>query len=167
MVTMSEVIGVSNLFPYEIELAIKGLNNENRQKILTILLNKKKCSFSEIEKESSIESSLLANHLKELVKFLLVTHFYEHDTEEKYFSYYQISPYGLRILKSLQESLYIMTKETVEITLKYKRTRESTNAFGEKSINVEDKSFKSNDVTHQIALLTDLILEESAILKEE
>ena len=92
-------------FPYELKIAIDGLNNENRQKILLILENEEKLSFSEIEKKSEIEKALLASHLKKLIRTLLVEHFYEHEVGNDKFSYYKISALGKLLLQNILKAL--------------------------------------------------------------
>ena len=92
------------LFPGEISLAIQGLNNENRRKILYQLYNSDKLSFSELGRLTSIEPSLLAIHLKKLRKMLLVVQIYEFESKEKTYSYYEITNFCKRIIDALNFS---------------------------------------------------------------
>jgi len=103
-------------FPYELKLAIKGLNDEKRQKILVMLHESGKVSFSEISRQTSIERPLLTHHLKLLMKSLLVEHFYEHTVGDDRFSFYQISSLGSSILKALDSALNPIPTRTWGVT---------------------------------------------------
>lgn len=98
--------------PYELQIAIEGLNSPHRQKILLLLDNKDKLSFSEIEKESGLDRTLLASHLRKLNSALLVEHFYEHEVGNTKFSYYKISALGKTLLQNLLKTLVLEIKET-------------------------------------------------------
>ena len=92
--------------PYELNLAIEGLNNQQRQEILFALQEVNRLSFSELSKRVSIDRSLLANHLKVLLKTLLVEHYYDQKVGNEAFSFYAISPLGKAILNRLLGTLY-------------------------------------------------------------
>ena len=66
---MTDLIEI-NEFPTELKLALKGLNNENRQKILLALLPHVKLSFADIQKTANVKKTLVPNHLDVLVKNL-------------------------------------------------------------------------------------------------
>ena len=96
-------------FPFEITMVLKTLSDENRQRIVNILRTSEKLSFSEISKLSGIDKDLLSFHLKDLMKSLVVNHFYEHKISPKY-SFYQLSPFGKSILDALDK---VMNPEPV------------------------------------------------------
>ena len=114
-------------FPTELKLALKGLDNEKRQKILLALLSHAKLSFADIQKTADIKKTLVPNHLDVLIKNLLIEHFYEHQLGEKKYSYYQLSQYG----KSLLENLFSSLKMTVvtEYIIKMEVTVKQTATF--------------------------------------
>lgn len=103
-------------FPYEIALAIKGLDNETRQKILLSLNVAESLSFSEIKDIIKADKSLIASHLKKLTKNLLVEHFFEHEIGNEHFSYYQISTFGKTLLNNLMATL---VPKQIEFSRKY------------------------------------------------
>lgn len=123
---MTELIEI-NEFPTELKLALKGLDNENRQKILLALLSHVKLSFADIQKTANVKKTLVPNHLDVLIKNLLIEHFYEHQLGEKKYSYYQLSQYGRSLLGHLFGSLK-MTVET-ELYFKFEGTLKQTSTF--------------------------------------
>jgi DNA-binding HxlR family transcriptional regulator len=92
-------------FPYELSIAIEGLDNEYRQRILYALKNVDRLSFSEIRETVDIETPLLSNHLRRLSESLLVEHFYEHVLGDERYSFYRISKFGKNILDNLFKAL--------------------------------------------------------------
>jgi DNA-binding transcriptional ArsR family regulator len=108
----TQLIGITE-FPLELKMAVEGLNNENRQKIVLILNTTDKMSFSEIMKETNIESSLLSNHLKKLLDTLLIEHFYEHIVGEDKYSFYKISKYGKRLLRNMFGIFYVFKRREI------------------------------------------------------
>ena len=111
-------------FPTELKLALKGLDNENRQKILLALLSHAKLSYADIQKTTDIKKTLVPNHLDVLIKNLLIEHFYEHKIGEKKYSYYQLSQYGKSLLENLFSSLTmtLVTEYTIKIEITKKQT---------------------------------------------
>ena len=125
---MTDLIEI-NEFPTELKLALKGLDNENRQKILLALLSHVKLSFADIQKTANVKKTLVPNHLDVLIKNLLIEHFYEHQLGEKKYSYYQLSQYGKSLLGHLLGSLK-MTVVT-KFDFKIEGTIEQTATFSE------------------------------------
>lgn len=138
-----------NQFPYEIQLAIKGLNNKNRQKILTILRKHEKISFSEISRETSIGRSLLASHLNTLIDCLMVDHFFEHEIGVESYSFYKITSFGRRIVEHLLNALYVVKKETMTITLTIKHEKEATSITGDKLYDIKETKYESEDAASE------------------
>ena len=93
MIVMETLINISKVFEFPLELreAIKGLNNEFRQKILIALYSRSKLSFSDLVNITNIKRNLLPNHLNILVRSFLVDHFYEHNIGDSRYSYYKIT----------------------------------------------------------------------------
>lgn len=98
--------------PYELDLAINGLNNKQRQEILLILNDVDKISFSDLSQKTGIDGASLSNHLKILSASLLAEHFYDHRIGNDKYSYYQISPLGKRLLQNLMGTLYVKVERT-------------------------------------------------------
>jgi len=164
--TVSQISSVA-IFPYEIELAIYGLNHENRRNILTTLIQNGKLSFSEILEKTSIPRSLLANHLNILVKSLLIEHFYEHELGVDRFSYYHLSDYGKRILECLNNALYVVKKETTTIQIIIKHEKEATTISGDEVHSFEEEVFASENTSYEISsLLQNLRAREERIDNE-
>lgn len=103
-------------FPYELRLAIDGLNNESRQKILFFLKDVEKLSFSEIRNKVETSPPLLANHLNKLIDTFLVEHFYEHKIGDERYSYYKISTFGKYLIENMLETLYAKRITKAKIT---------------------------------------------------
>lgn len=122
-VDMTDIIEITE-FPTELKLALKGLDNENRQKILLALLSHAKLSFADIQKTADIKKTLVPNHLDVLIKNLLVEHFYEHQLGEKKYSYYQLSEYGKSLLETLLSSLKmtVVTEFTIKMEMTVRQT---------------------------------------------
>jgi DNA-binding HxlR family transcriptional regulator len=93
-------------FHEDLQMIIKGLDQSNRQEIIKILRRNTRMSFSEIEKESKINSSLLASHLNNLINNLLVERYYDHYSEKNSYSYYELSNMGKRIIFALEAAFY-------------------------------------------------------------
>jgi predicted transcriptional regulator len=112
-------------FPYELSKAVEGLDNEYRQRILLILNEEEKLSFSEISERINISRPLLANHLKKLSRTLLIDHFYEHAVGNEEFSYYKISSFGKALLGNMFGTLYFKKTKT-EITIIHIKSEETS-----------------------------------------
>ncbi len=115
--------------PYELNLAIEGLNNKQRQEILFTLQEVDRLSFSELSKKIDIDRSLLANHLKILLKTLLVEHYYDHKIGNETFSFYAISPLGKSILNRLLGTLYSKIEKTRTYTFCLKVEEKETTTY--------------------------------------
>ena len=105
-------------FSEDLQSIIKGLDHPNRQEILNVLRENTRLSFSEIEKKTNINSSLLANHLNNLIENLLVERFYDHYSEKNAYSYYELSIIGKRIITALEAAFY--NQQLSEIAVKIK-----------------------------------------------
>ncbi len=101
-------------FTEDLQSIIRGLDHPNRQEIIKALMKNNRMSFTEIRKETGINSSLLSNHLNNLIENLIVDRFYDHISEKKSYSYYELSSVGLRIVSALEAALYDV--ETIEET---------------------------------------------------
>jgi DNA-binding transcriptional ArsR family regulator len=113
--------------PYELNLAIGGLNNNQRQEILFVLNDVDKISFSDLNKKTGIDGPSLSNHLKILSRALLAEHFYDHKIGNDKFSYYRISPLGKRLLQNLLGTLYVRIEKTrISTTFQRVVERETT-----------------------------------------
>lgn len=95
----------SKEIPQETRLIIAALDNPIRQAILVLLSQKKELSFSDMQKEFSIEKLTLNFHLKKLFATALIDHYYKHKIGNQKYSFYSITPLGCRILSSLNNAL--------------------------------------------------------------
>jgi DNA-binding transcriptional ArsR family regulator len=115
--------------PYELNLAIGGLNNTQRQEILFVLNDVDKMSFSDLNKKTGIEGPSLSNHLKILSRTLLAEHFYDHKIGNDNFSYYRISPLGERLLQNLLGTLYVKVEKTRICTTIHRVVEKETTSY--------------------------------------
>ena len=115
--------------PYELNLAIGGLNNKQRQEILFVLNDVDKISFSDLNKKTGIDGPSLSNHLKILSRALLAEHFYDHKIGNDKFSYYQISPLGKRLLQNLLGTLYVRIEKTRISTIIQRVVEKETTSY--------------------------------------
>lgn len=97
------------VFPPELSNAIKGLSNENRQKIIINLYNEIKLSFSELQSRTGINASLLSNHLKKLKDSMLIERIFDRIVGEVVYSFYKITKYGKDIVERLFGLFYTTT----------------------------------------------------------
>lgn len=102
---LNKVEECANEIPQETRLIIAALDNSIRQAILVLLSQKKQLSFSDMQKEFSIEKLTLNFHLKKLFSTALIDHYYQHELGNQKYSYYSINPLGSRILNSLNNAL--------------------------------------------------------------
>jgi predicted transcriptional regulator len=79
----------------------EGMDNAHRQRIICLLRDREKLSFSEIASATGITSQLLATHVKKLMESLLIEHYYEHEVGEERYSYYAISLFGKALLENM------------------------------------------------------------------
>ena len=102
-------------FPEDLQAIIKGLDQNNRQIIINILKKYQILSFSDIQSISKINSSLLSNHLNQLIELLLVTRYYDHLKDGRAYSYYELSTIGRRMVDALEAAFYGVTEVTETI----------------------------------------------------
>lgn len=102
---LEKVEKYSTAFPDEIKRAIEGLGNETRYAIVSFLLERGEASFTEIAEALGVDSYYINDHLKKLVAAGIVQNFVRKGEIGKRRSYYRISPYGYRFLKSIFESM--------------------------------------------------------------
>jgi DNA-binding HxlR family transcriptional regulator len=99
-------------------LIINALSNEKRRKILVLLLGDKdtKFSFARIKEElSPIKNEPLNNHLQFLQKAWLVNRTVnlsdQRIQEDPYYSFYQLSDFGFKILDWLADFLIMVEND--------------------------------------------------------
>ena len=100
------------VFPPELSNAIKGLSNENRQKIIIVLYNEIKLSFSDLQTRTGLTASLLSNHLRKLKDSMLIERIFDRIVGEVVYSFYKITKYGKDIMNRLFGLFY-----TIPITI--------------------------------------------------
>ena len=101
-------------FNEDLQSIIKGLDQPNRQEIIKTLRRNQRMSFTEIEKATNIKSSLLSNHLNNLIDNLLVERYYDHHSEKNAYSYYELSTVGKRIISALETAFYDLPNKCSE-----------------------------------------------------
>ncbi len=83
-----------NIFPVEIRKAWECVSDESRQKILSTLLQKSECAYTELKNALDFSNGNLNHHLSELLKAGLISKYFNGDKDKPYDSYYTISPFG-------------------------------------------------------------------------
>jgi len=102
---MNKIEECANEIPQETRQIIAALDNPIRQAILVLLSERKELSFSDMQKEFSMEKLTLNFHLKKLFSRALIDHYYKHELGNQKYSFYSITPLGSRILVSLNNAL--------------------------------------------------------------
>ncbi|WP_456475400.1 winged helix-turn-helix domain-containing protein [Candidatus Pyrohabitans sp.] len=95
----------AGIFPEEIREATKAFDNRVRQAILGALLCEGELSFTELRNLLRLKNNRMWPHLKALERGGLIENFFRDDFKERRYSFYRISPYGQKFVKSLFESL--------------------------------------------------------------
>jgi len=115
--THASVFGQKRII-HILPLVIDALNNEKRRKILVFLLKDKDAmfSFAKIREElSPIKKAQLSRHLQSLQKGWLVERRVDLSNpkiqKDPYFSSYQISPIGFKVLSWLADFLVIIDND--------------------------------------------------------
>ena len=105
---------VANMFPIILRYAISALDNENRQKIITVLEYRNRAlRFNEIVRDANIKSSLLDHHLKKLEKGNIIKKRIKIEDDGGVI-YYEITPFGKKLLANLLATLLPQVKFTSE-----------------------------------------------------
>lgn len=102
---MQKIEEHSKQIPPETRLIIAALDNPIRQAILVLLTENKELTFSDMQKEFSLEKLTLNFHLKKLFAAALIDHYFKHEVGNQKYSYYAITPLGCRILNGLNNAL--------------------------------------------------------------
>jgi predicted transcriptional regulator len=98
-----EVLRTVKEIPEEIRHVIKGLDNDTRLAILTLLMKNGKMTYSELKNSLSLNSSTLSADLSLLQDGGLVANFLE--WKNKSYSYYVITNLAKSVLKSLFDAV--------------------------------------------------------------
>ena len=89
-------------FPLEIKRVLSALSQENRQNIVMFLIYNNKMSFSDLMKNTNLNSSTLSFHLKTLMQASLIDNLYiKSDNPDKEYSYYELTEFGKDFLHSI------------------------------------------------------------------
>lgn len=88
-------------FPFGFEEFVKGLSNEKRLAIASLLMEKRELRFSDIQKELGLENNLLSKHLKILSNYGLIQKIKLswNEKEETFKYYYRLSPFYRGLLE--------------------------------------------------------------------
>ena len=109
-----------NIFPIEIRKAWGCVSDESRQKILSTLLQKSECAYTELKNALELSKGNLNHHLSELLKAGLISKYFNSDKDKPYDSYYTISPFGRDFIigsfNSLSPDTQNVTAEQLPLT---------------------------------------------------
>lgn len=93
-------------FPTEIKRAIHGLDNEQRWRILEVLIKGDELPYTHIHNKLGLKKKgLTTYHLNELSKAGIIQNFSKDEIRDRYSSYYEVSPFGKDLINGLLESL--------------------------------------------------------------
>lgn len=81
--------------------AAQALRNRIRLQIYQILSNKNSCSFNELIRELDITQPKLAYHLQTLLKYNIITNFYDKREGVKDHSFYELSSFGRELFSGI------------------------------------------------------------------
>ncbi len=95
----------ANLFPEELKEAVRAFDNKVRQAIVAALLCEGEMSFAELRDLLVLKNSRMSPHLRMLINGKLIENFFKEEFGERKHSFYRISPYGHKFIKSLFDSL--------------------------------------------------------------
>lgn len=95
----------TNLVPLELTRAVEGLDSPIRWKIVDLLMQNARLSYTQIQQSLEVSNADLNYHLQKLLRGALVQQFAIEGSVERYSSYYQISPFGRQLLQTLLVSL--------------------------------------------------------------
>ena len=93
-------------WPEELTKAQKGLKTDIAKGIYVYLLLSESKAFSEIAKDLELEPNKLAYHLKNLVRYGLLTHEYVIEEERAERSFYRVSNFGNIYAKKVLEAAH-------------------------------------------------------------
>jgi DNA-binding HxlR family transcriptional regulator len=79
----------------------QALRNKIRLQIFQILSTRNSCSFNELMKNLNISQPKLAYHLQKLVKFNIITNFYDKRQGVKDHSFYALSDFGRDLISRI------------------------------------------------------------------
>ena len=98
----SAVKNWANKIPFGFKEFVKGMANENRIAIASLLMKKDELRFSEIQEKLDIPKNLLSQHLKVLLKYGLIrrTKSYWTDEEKVFKSNYKLNPIYRDLIKA-------------------------------------------------------------------
>ncbi|MHA1651181.1 MAG: winged helix-turn-helix domain-containing protein [Candidatus Helarchaeota archaeon] len=90
-----------NKIPLGSRNAIEALRNKKRQAIVMYLKEEGPKSFIEISKKFKLKKGILSHHLKILLGYRLIYHFYSKKIDDAKHSYYELSKLGERVIIGL------------------------------------------------------------------
>lgn len=93
--------------------AAQALRNKFRLQIYQLLSNKNSCSFNELMRNLNISQPKLAYHLQTLIKYNIITNFYDKREGVKDHSFYELSPFGRELFTGVaSQGSIISTNES-------------------------------------------------------
>jgi DNA-binding HxlR family transcriptional regulator len=98
-------IKTENLFPQEIQRAITCLSDDNRQKIVSKLLEDPEIAYTTLKDSVRLTKGNLNHHLSELIKAGIIAKFLRNTVGHPYESFYTISEFGRDFINGIFESL--------------------------------------------------------------
>lgn len=116
-------------FPFGFEEFVKGLSNEKRLAIASLLLEKKSLRFSQIQQELELKKNILSQHLKIMLNYGLIhrtkTVWNEKEKVFKYF--YELNPFYRKLIEMNKIQLIIPFTKSFEATTRIGRLKENYN----------------------------------------
>ena len=103
---MTNVEEYSSQIPLIVRQAFKAFGNDNRCAIVvTLYEHDRRLTFSRLKTTLGLDPRVLTNELKKLRNGAIITHYTEHIKGKRDYSYYELTDFGVDILKSTFDAL--------------------------------------------------------------
>lgn len=134
--------GYSKEIPHEIKRAIKGIDHDIRYAIMVALNKYKKLAFTELREKIDISQGRLNHHLGIMKEGGLVESFL--GKRDDYFSFYQLSSFGLNFLSTLMRLWHVPKSESDEVYARQQFLQPGFN-YSNQDVGTPVKSYHINE----------------------
>jgi DNA-binding HxlR family transcriptional regulator len=98
---MTKVEEYANQIPLILRKTFKAFASDNRSAIVIALhKNNKRLTFTQLKRTLNIDQRILTDELKRLMSGAIVDHYTEFNEGVRGYSYYELTDYGINILKA-------------------------------------------------------------------
>lgn len=140
---MTKVEEYANQIPLILRKTFKAFASDNRSAIVVALYeSNKRLTFNQLKHTLEIDQRILTDELKRLVGGAVVDHYTEYQEGIRGYSYYELTDYGINILKA---TLNVLSK-SYEPIVKFDNTVKTTTADLQPTTLVETKDFNKSKI---------------------